>query len=236
MGNSFKVLKYKIWRIFRRLRLEVYPLDKRNSIQSYLSYVFETKGIDCVWDIGANTGQYATMLRNIGFEGKIISFEPIPEAWEELNRNAASDNKWIVHRRCAVGMNEGFTSMNVTADSVSSSLLRPNDMNSVVNIIDVKVERLDSIIKQIGLTPCSLLKLDCQGSEYDILLSASSQISNFHYVQLEASIYALYEGEKTFYDLLDLMDSYGYNLAFIFPGITDSQDRMVQVELIFKRR
>jgi FkbM family methyltransferase len=236
VNNLFKVLKYKMWRTLRKLRLEVYPLDRRNSVQSYLSYLFVTKGVDCVWDIGANTGQYASMLRNIGFKGEIISFEPIPEAWEELNRHSASDNKWIVHHRCAVGLNEGFASMNVTADSVSSSLLRPNDINSVVNIVEVKVERLDSIIKQIGLNSCSLLKLDCQGSEYEILLSASNQISNFEYVQLEASIYALYEGEKTFHDLVGLMDSCGFDVAVIFPGITDFLDRMVQVELIFKRR
>lgn len=216
--------------------MDVYPLDPRNSVQSYLTHIFYKKGIDCVWDIGANTGQYASMLRNIGFRGEIVSFEPNPLAWEQLVRNSTLDYKWTVYERCAVGLNEGAAVFNVTADSVSSSLLSPNDATSVVNTVSVEVERLDSIIGKLLPSPTCLLKLDCQGGEYDIILSAGGEIRQFLYVQMEVSIYPLYEEERTFFDLSELMHKLGFDIAFIFPGITDKYDRMVQTELIFKRR
>ncbi len=236
MSKLTKILKYQLWRIVRKLNLDVYPIDRRNSVQAYLSHIFLNEAIDCVWDLGANTGQYASMLRNIGFKGEIISFEPIPVAWENLRRNASSDKRWIVHDRCAIGLIEGEAQMNVTADSVSSSLLRPLDVMAVVETVGVRVKRLDSIIERVKPSLCSLLKIDCQGSEHDIILSAENEIRRFLYVQLEASLYPLYEGEKTFFELSELMLSYGFDIAFIFPGITDTYDRMVQVELIFKRR
>jgi FkbM family methyltransferase len=229
-------LRYRAWRAVQKLGLDVYPIDPRNSVQSYLAHVFEVASIDCVWDVGANVGQYASMLRNIGFRGEIISFEPIPVAWEALRHNAISDHKWTVHDRCAVGLNEGESVLNVTSDSVSSSLLSPNDEKSIASTVSVDVKRLDSIIAGISMSPFCLLKLDCQGGEYDIIISAGSKIRNFLYVQMEASIYPLYKGEKTFFELTNLMDSLGFDIAFVYPGITDKQDRMVQAELIFKRR
>ena len=236
MSKLIRTLKYLLWRAAHRVGLDVYPLDSRNSVQSFLAHIFTTKAVDCIWDIGANTGQYASMVRNIGFRGDIVSFEPIPVVWEKLRQNASADFKWTIYERCAVGLSEGTAVMNVTVDSVSSSLLRPIDATAVVRTESVKVERLDSIIENIKPSSYSLLKLDCQGGEYDIVLSAGSRIQMFLYVQMEASIYPLYEGERTLFDIFDLMHSLGFDVAFIFPGITDQRDRMVQTELVFKRR
>src|SRR5688572_8587852 len=52
--------------------------------------------IDCVFDVGANEGQYAEKLREIGFRGSIISFEPIPALASVLRRKATRDPDWII--------------------------------------------------------------------------------------------------------------------------------------------
>jgi hypothetical protein len=58
----------------------------------YLQNLFRLLAIDCVLDVGANQGQYRDFLRNdVGFEGAIVSFEPIPQHVETLRRRAASD-------------------------------------------------------------------------------------------------------------------------------------------------
>ena len=47
----------------------------------HLKRVLERFSVDCVFDVGANDGQYATQLRKkVGYKGLIISFEPIPES------------------------------------------------------------------------------------------------------------------------------------------------------------
>ena len=40
--------------------------------------------VDCVFDIGANTGQYGARLRQTGYRGLIVSFEPNPSAFAKL--------------------------------------------------------------------------------------------------------------------------------------------------------
>jgi len=53
-------------------------------------------GVDCVFDVGANTGQYAEGLRNLGYKGRIISFEPLSAAHALLIENSRDDPEWVV--------------------------------------------------------------------------------------------------------------------------------------------
>ena len=49
---------------------EVHTLPER----LHLSKFFQYFGVDCVFDVGANRGQYADMLREkVGFKGHIVS-------------------------------------------------------------------------------------------------------------------------------------------------------------------
>lgn len=53
--------------------------------------------IDCIFDVGANVGQYHDFLRNhVEYNGLIISFEPDPDNFKRLNENKKTDNKWMI--------------------------------------------------------------------------------------------------------------------------------------------
>jgi len=80
-----------------------------------------TRSIDTVLDVGANTGQFASQLRALGYRGRIVSFEPISDVYEELARNAARDDAREA-RRLALGASAGQAAINVSRDSRFSSL------------------------------------------------------------------------------------------------------------------
>ena len=46
--------------------------------------------IDLLLDVGANEGQYALRMRRAGFQGRIVSFEPLSDAFAALERRAAA--------------------------------------------------------------------------------------------------------------------------------------------------
>src|SRR5688500_2068285 len=60
--------------------------------------LLESERIDLVLDVGANVGQYASKLRDAGYTGRIVSFEPYREAFAQLERNAARDPRWEARR------------------------------------------------------------------------------------------------------------------------------------------
>src|SRR5260370_8256528 len=51
-------------------------------------------GVNTVVDVGANTGQYSSALRQAGYKDEILSFEPLSEAYEELERKSRADPNW----------------------------------------------------------------------------------------------------------------------------------------------
>ena len=74
-----------------------------------------------MFDVGANRGQYARMLREIvGFDGMIISYEPNPRCAADLRATAETDPRWFIEE-AAIDVTEGLRNFNVfNSDEFSS--------------------------------------------------------------------------------------------------------------------
>ena len=83
---------------------------------------FERFGVDLVFDVGANVGQFGSEIRTMGFAGRIVSFEPLSAAHARLSAAAKRDPAWSVHPRCAIGDHDGTVEINIAGNSVSSSI------------------------------------------------------------------------------------------------------------------
>ena len=66
-------------RLARRLGYDLTPRRKAKSPNAQLVAVLEHFRISCVLDVGANAGQYGALLREWGYRGRIVSFEPQAE-------------------------------------------------------------------------------------------------------------------------------------------------------------
>ena len=65
-----------------------------------------SRKIDTVLDVGANVGQFGRRLRALGYNGDIVSFEPITLVFRELAATAARDRRWFT-RQIALGDTNG---------------------------------------------------------------------------------------------------------------------------------
>ena len=84
------------------------------------------EGVDVVVDVGATTGPCGKVLREGGYSGRIVSLEPVAEAYAELRGRAGADGAW--EAVCvAVSDADGEITLNVTGDSRSSSILPRNE-------------------------------------------------------------------------------------------------------------
>lgn len=81
--------------------------------------------MDCIVDAGANTGQWASMVRELGYRGPLISIEPVIEAFEGLQHRVSRDPRWSVYQ-FAAGDSKGEAHINVAEATTVSSLLPVN--------------------------------------------------------------------------------------------------------------
>src|SRR6266508_3081790 len=97
----------RVRRLVRSLGFDIvrYP-NPTGSIGPHLLRLFQVARIDCVLDVGGHWGEYGTLLRESGYAGDIVSFEPVPVSATKLKELSASDQRWSV--RCvALGSNDG---------------------------------------------------------------------------------------------------------------------------------
>lgn len=196
---------------------------------------------DLAVDVGANTGQYADLIRSLGFSGPIVSFEPQSAALQILRRRAARTINWQV-RSAALGAESGSAMLRVSRNSVSSSLLdvqedhvRAAPSSAVVALEDVRVSTLDDELADL---PGSRLwlKLDVQGAELPILEGGAVTLSRTLVVQSEMSLRYLYEGQTDYLVLCEHLRDQGFVLSHLLPGFADPKSgALLQADGLFMR-
>lgn len=199
--------------------------------------------IDCIFDVGANVGQYARDIRGIGFQGRIESFEPMSEAFRVLQQNAAPHRNWNVHN-FALGDEASEKSLNISANGPSSSFLPLSDDARNAEIAlgyveqeRVKVKRLDDVFPQIrGDAKRFFLKVDTQGFEKQVIDGAEKSLSEFVGLQIELSLTRQYEGELLASQFLDFMDGRGFAPYWVIHGYRSQRTmQLKQMDVLFFR-
>jgi FkbM family methyltransferase len=201
-------------------------------------------GISTVIDIGANTGQFGHLLRRSGFSGRIHSVEPLQSAFAELRAGTASDPRWTV-QRAAVSDEPGMITMNVSGNSVSSSVLAMLERHATaapqaqyVSTEEVAATTVDDIVTQSDIRPeTTLLKVDVQGYEKAVLDGAAKTLASFGAVRTEMSLVALYDGQALLAEIVEYLDGHGFDLWYVEPGFVEpSTRRLLQLDGVFFRR
>jgi FkbM family methyltransferase len=200
-------------------------------------------GVDLVVDVGANVGQYGQSLRDWGYRGGILSFEPMRDEYTALQRLARADGRWdCVHS--AVGAEAGEQTIHVAANSISSSLLPMLERHvttapgsAYVGDQRVPVVRLDEAAAQaVSAARHPFLKVDTQGYEEAVLEGAGELLGRFVGVELEMSLQPLYDGQQLMPQMMERMGDLGLRLARLSPGLTDAATgETLQVDGIFVR-
>jgi len=215
----------------------------RDSFKHGFVHQMAQHGVDTVLDVGANTGQFGTMLRQSGFTGRIHSVEPLQDAFTALAAAASADAAWTA-QRAAVSAEPGSLTMNVSRNGVSSSVLPMLERHAAaapsaeyVAQETVPATTVDEIVADRALAPESaVLKIDVQGFEQQVLDGAAATLSRFRGVRTEMSLVPLYDGQALMPEIVELLARHGFELWSIEPGFMEPQTRrLLQLDGIFFR-
>jgi len=206
---------------------ELIPFSRFPSIEGHIKAIIKHFDINLIIDIGANTGQYASMLRKrVGYRGDIHSFEPVPDVYRQLEKNSSHDTHWYTHQ-IALGDQDSEKKIHVTRSSDYSSFLTPNDNSRRLRENDtiisksetVKIKRLDEYLLQTmsDFEPDNhriYLKLDTQGYDLVAMRGCLGLLKNIKAIQTELSFLPIY------IDMPDYIESLQYyrNIGFAPSG------------------
>lgn len=228
----------------RRFGFDVAPFPGSAPHWERLVALLSDHRIDCLLDIGANTGQYARAVRSNGYRGQIISFEPLSRVRSELVQHAARDAKWQIAEQSAVGGAPGTVEINISGESDMSSILALDDtarekLKSTRTTAreTVPVTTLDRILaSHAAAAGAVFVKSDTQGYEDQVLDGIGDSWDRITGLQLELSMQPIYAGQPDHLPLVNRLADHGFRPHLIIPGYWSRHyGRMLEYDAVFFR-
>ena len=136
-------------------------------IREYEVPGFEIKENDTVIDVGGHIGLFMLFCEQFCRKGKIYCFEPVLDNYTIFLDNVKLNNlENVFSFNTAVSKQDGNIPLYLNDDASGHSVFLKSS-----NSIQVESITLQKIFDLNNIKKCNLLKLDCEGSEYEIINS-----------------------------------------------------------------
>lgn len=207
-----------------------------------VSLTLKEHDIDTIIDIGANIGQTAETLRHWGFEGDIISVEPLSSLQQGLIEKSKNDPKWTVLPPLAIGDSNKDIEINVSDAKDMSSILEASDeliqalpKTNVIGTETIPMKTLDTLYEELNLDGKKVfIKMDTQGYEMNILKHGEQALKKATGLRLEMSLFEIYKGETLATDIMVFLKERGFNLHLLWEVYFSRKlNRQLQVDGVF---
>ena len=192
-----------------------------------------------VLDIGASYGLFANFIANLSTELEnsssisVFAVEPIPHISAKIGER--HNLKVIQAAIVAFELipSTGTKDFNVMKNTELSTFLEinPNLDNNiwkdhisslqVVEVVEVRCVTLKSLMVENRITKVDFIKIDTQGMDIEVLLSAGTELSNIFSCALEfpySTETAIYSNENSLLEGIEILERIGFMLMRVVPN------------------
>ncbi|HYS46461.1 MAG TPA: FkbM family methyltransferase [Rhizomicrobium sp.] len=243
MTRMKESLKAIIRKTANALGYDIVGYDSNNP-RLRLSRLLARHGINAILDVGANQGHFGWDMRELGYRGRIVSFEPLKDAFAVLERASRADGQWTA-ANIGLGARDETSIINVAANSQSSSFLPMLDAHSEAAPESVyttqqpaAIRRLDGVFSDFCRRDDRIfLKIDTQGFEKNVLEGAHRVLDAVRLIQVECSFVPLYRGGHLIEEMIGYLRGLGYDPIEAMPAFYHRDSgHLMQADIIFFRR
>jgi len=163
-----------------------------------------------VLDIGANIGVFSIYAKLNGAD-KVFACEPNEESFAILKKNIKEngyEDTVMALNRAVTDIDDEIVLIPKKSSPLNEIIRDHNDENT--NLSSVKTVSLESILAKYSIEFLDLLKIDCEGAEYQIVETTSADIFN----KIQRLRFEYHEGPD---NLTHHLSKYGYTVDGHFP-------------------
>lgn len=231
------IYKQYIKKSLQKIAIDLRLLRQRNyhTIESLL-------GCDLIIDIGANFGQYANDRFLDGYEGEIISIEPLSYPHSKLLTASLQRPNWKVAPRYAISDQDTTIEINVSENYASSTIEQFTEFHKKIpgvnpnSIESVKCVTLTHFYHEFSISQSKkvYVKIDTNGHEAKVLSGISPEcLSNIEAFQIEVPIAQMYENQTGFDYYNDIMRDWGFNFYDAHDGVRSNNGANQVMDIVF---
>jgi FkbM family methyltransferase len=132
---------------------------------------------EVILDIGSNIGSSILFFREQFPAAAIYGFEPHPETFQVLQKNVGSLPSVEVFN---YGLGAADATLSIPFDGADFSRFmsqdKTADWSGPLSPTACQIKHAGSAMKSLGLSKADLIKIDCEGAEYDVLTSLPGEM------------------------------------------------------------
>lgn len=223
-----KLMRNFNFNIFRKLPVGINPFNE-------ITEIFGKNTLNVIFDVGANKGRYAQIVRDYFSTAEIYCFEPFEKTYEELKSNVIHSNIKTFN----FGLGDIDESIQVEYDktskkSYSNSLIHRNEI--VVKSKElVEIKTLDLFCQQHEINQIDFLKIDTEGYDLKVLEGSINMLENLQikFIQVEASMSNLNNRHVNYLDFVNYLDNYGFQIFGIYNQAIDKKKFLRRADIVF---
>lgn len=231
LSENTMTFKQLVKTTVNRLGLSVTRFPPQHLLSSCVRDLLKEGQINLVLDVGAFHGAYCKLLRReVGYTGRIVSFEPCAESFQTLSAQMAADQSWRGYP-LALGSTDSTALLNTYDSGDFNSILPLRDDYALAFRADlsnasaeaIKINTIDAIWDDITIgieCPRVFLKMDTQGYDVEVILGARDHLHCVYAVQSELPAIEIYEGMTSMPRALELYRELGYVPVGFWPVCT----------------
>lgn len=173
---------------------------------------FEISATDTVIDIGAHVGVFALRAAREADRGLVLAFEPTEENFQRLQVNLKLNGfpRALRIQKAAIGANSGEARIGLSNESAAMHSFHLPTTSGRTELVPVLA--LSKVLKENGIEQVDLLKVDCEGAEYDILGACPEDVL-FGIQRIAMEIHDLGPGRDAAW-MRSFLQSKGFEVSF----------------------
>ncbi len=200
--------------LHKGLRFQVRtPMDVWIVKETVLEHCYERQGTPVgdgwtIVDVGAGIGDFAILAASLSADNRLFAFEPFPESFALLLKNLQLNGiANVVPLAQAISGVSGTLSLDLSAPE---AVQIGTAQELAVQTVTVPALSLGDAFAQLSIQNCDLLKLDCEGAEFPILLHAPERVlQQIDRIVMEVHDSAEYQRQE----LVDLLTRAGFRVS-----------------------
>lgn len=183
-----------------------------------------------ILDCGAYQGEWTNMAKEVFPDANVLMIEAQPEKRVFLEQIKAN-HKFVDYIITALGPENGEGLPFYFMETGSSFLEEQSDMPR--KIINLPMRTVDSLMKEKGISEVSLLKLDVQGYELEVLKGAIDTLSKIAVIFMEVSFLPYNKSAPLFREVVCFMADQGFLVYDIASVYRWKDGTLLQADIVF---
>jgi FkbM family methyltransferase len=195
------------------------PMNPGNTLDTKTLFAGLAKklNVDCIFDIGSRDGDQSLFFRDILPDAQVAAFEANPSNYKAIVAKGVPERGIQVYPYAVSNSNGMATFYVADPDSdphaIGSSSLLPGGY-LLKEKIDVETHRLDDfVLENYPAAKRLALWIDVESAEYEVLEGITKIKDRVLVIHTETAVEAVRENQKTFSELVKLMESLGFTLC-----------------------